>query len=161
MLRLSNIVCAVIIISVLFSCGTPKVIYRTETKTEYRDRIIHDTAKVEIPVIKEKNVTRDTASLLENDYAKSEAAVRDGLLYHSLETKPQVIYVPVEVHVTDTMVVEKEIGEREIIIEKEKKMSWYDRLRLSSFWWLLSCLVFALAFIFRKQIFRIITRIKI
>ena len=70
-------------------------------RVEYRDRIMKvvDTAFVEIPSIREDIITIDTVSHLENQYAESYAAVSDGLLYHSLHTKPQTIAKPVEVQV--------------------------------------------------------------
>ena len=40
-------------------------------------------------------MTKDTVSVLENEFAKSAAPVSDGLLAHSLETKP--VQRPVEV----------------------------------------------------------------
>ena len=40
------------------------------------------------PVLVERVATLDTASVLENKYAKSEAVVSGGVLHHSLQTKP-------------------------------------------------------------------------
>lgn len=51
-------------------------------------RTVTDTAYIELPVIVEKVATLDTASVLENKYSKSEASVSDGVLHHSLQTKP-------------------------------------------------------------------------
>lgn len=123
------------------SCATlkqkPIIEYRDSIRTEIRERIVHDTATVEIPVIKEVNVTRDTASHLENTYAKSDAVVSDGLLYHSLETKPQVLKVPVFVPVHDTLRVEKEAEIRTETQYVEKSLNWWQKFRLGAFWWLL------------------------
>lgn len=93
-------------------------------RVEIRERIVHDTAYVEIPKIKEVIVTRDSSSHLENDYASSDAAVIGGLLHHSLESRPQRIYVPVEVTVHDTLTVEKEAA---TIIQRENYTTrWQD-----------------------------------
>lgn len=123
------------------SCGTlkqkPIIEYRDSIRTEIRERIVHDTATVEIPVIKEVNVTRDTASHLENTYATSDAVVSGGYLHHSLKTKPQVIKVPVFVPVHDTLRVEKEAGIRTETQYVEKSLSWWQKFRLGAFWWLL------------------------
>lgn len=132
------------------SCS-PKVIVQKEVVTEYRDRIVHDTTTVEIPYEVENVVTRDTASHLENTYAKSDAVVSGGFLSHSLESRPQVIKVPVEVHVTDTLYKEAEI--RTEIKEVEKPLSWWQKFRLKAFWPLITVLILLLAWTFRKFIF--------
>lgn len=131
------------VMSTVASCGVckpkPVIEYRDSVRVEYRDRIVHDTATFEIPVIVEKNVTRDTSSHLENPYAKSDAVVSDGFLWHSLESIPQTIEVPVEVPVTDTLIIEKEAQ----VIEKEveTKLSWWQGFRIDAFWWLVLALV--------------------
>lgn len=142
----------VMLLSCFNSCS-PKIVYKTETKIEYRDRIVHDTATFEIPVEVEKIVTKDTASHLENRYAKSDAVVSDGLLSHSLESKPQYIKVPVEVHVTDTLYKESQIIEKEVKVEKP--LTWWQKFRQGAFWWLLGGLVLALIWIFRKPILKL------
>lgn len=129
----------------LASCGIckpkPVIEYRDSIRVEYRDRIVHDTATFEIPVIVEKNVTRDTSSHLENPYAKSDAVVSNGLLWHSLESKPQTIYIPVEVPVTDTLIVEKEAQTIYVEKEVEKKLTWWQSFRIDAFWWLILALI--------------------
>lgn len=134
----------------LASCS-PRVITETKTVIEYRDRIVTDTAVVEIPVEVEKIVTRDTTSHLENTYAKSDAMVSEGFLHHSLESIPQYIKVPVEVHVTDTLYKEAEI--RTETVEVEKPLSWWQMFRMDAFWWLLGAVVLLLLWTFRKLIF--------
>jgi hypothetical protein len=147
----------------LVSCGvckkTPQVIIRDSVHVEYRDRIVRDTAKVEIPVIVERNVTRDTASHLENRIVVSDAIVSNGFLYHSLETKPQTIKVPVDIHVTDTLIVEKTgetIYQTEYI---EKELNWWQKFRLKCFWVLLATTAGCLVYIFRKPIMALIKTI--
>lgn len=94
------------ILGQLFVSCSPRILPPAEVKdsvrVEIRERIVHDTAYVEIPVIKEVNMTRDSSSHLENAYATSDAVVKNGLLTHTLETRPQKIPVPVEVPVHDT-----------------------------------------------------------
>lgn len=134
-------------VCLLASCS-PRIIKEVHTEIEYRDREVHDTATVEIPVIIEKNITRDTVSHLENTYAKSDAMVSQGLLFHSLESKPQVIKVPVTVHVTDTLYKEAQIEEK--IVEVEKPLSWWQKFRIEAFWWLSGAVLLLLAWTFRK-----------
>ena len=114
----------------------PTVIVRDSVV--FRDRLVTDTAFVEIPTIIEKNITRDTASHLENTYAKSDAVVYGGFLAHSLETKPQTIKAPVTVTVHDTLIVQKEAEIQTQTVEVEKSLSWWQRLRIGAFWWLLA-----------------------
>lgn len=135
--------------SLACSCS-PRVIekIKTETVTEYRDRIVHDTTTFEIERIVEKIVTRDTVSRLENKYAKSDAVVSDGFLSHSLESKPQVIKVPYQVHVTDTVYKEKA---SETVTETkyvEKRLNIWQRFRL----WAFPFILILLAWAYRKQI---------
>ena len=134
------------------SCCAPRVITKTETVVEYRDRVVHDTATVAVPYEVEKVVTRDTVSHLENGYAKSDASVSGGFLSHSLESKPQIIRVPVEVHVTDTIKVEKEAVETIKEVEVEKSLSWWQKAKIGAFWWLLGAVIGLLLWIFRKPI---------
>lgn len=138
------------LLMMLAGCS-PKVIVQKEVVTEYRDRIVHDTTQVEIPYEVEKVVTKDTASHLENTYAKSDAVVSGGFLSHSLESRPQIIKVPVEVHVADTLVKEAEI--RTETVEVEKPLSWWQKFRMGAFWWLLGAVILCLLWIFRKLIF--------
>lgn len=141
------------------SCS-PKVIekIKTETVTEYRDRVVHDTTTFTIEKEGEKIVTRDTSSHLENKYAESDAVVSGGFLSHSLKSKPQVIKVPYEVHVTDTLYKEKAA---ETIIETkyvEKKLNIWQKFRLWAFPFMLLGLLWA----YRKQIIAFVkTLIKI
>ncbi|MGM9736970.1 MAG: hypothetical protein ACI3ZT_00990, partial [Candidatus Cryptobacteroides sp.] len=59
---------------------------RIETKTE--TVFVTDTVVIERPQIVQMNETSDTASVLDNRYAHSEAVVSSGKLSHTLEAKP-------------------------------------------------------------------------
>lgn len=136
------------------SCGIckPEVVYRDSVRVEYRERVVHDTATFFIEKEVEKVVTRDTSSHLENAYARSDASVSGGFLSHSLESIPQVIRVPYEVPVHDTLIVEKHA--EETIREVEKELTWWQRFRMGAFPWLLSAILLCLVWIFRKSIFK-------
>ena len=86
---------------------TPPAEIRDSVRVEIRERTVHDTAYVDVPLIKEVNVTRDTSSHLENEYAMSDASISNGTLRHSLETRPHKIAAPVTITVHDTLTVEK------------------------------------------------------
>ena len=116
-------------ILVLFSllcvaCGSVKQVTPTErVVTETRIETVYktDTVLLEIPKIVEKVVTKDTVSVLENDYAKSQAVISDGLLTHSLETKP--VQKPVEVQTKivyrDSLIVKDNVIVQTVEVEKE------------------------------------------
>ena len=116
-------------ILVLFSllcvaCGSVKQVTPTErVVTETRIETVYqtDTVLLEIPKIVEKVVTKDTVSALENDYAMSSASVSDGLLTHSLETKP--VQKPVEVQTKivyrDSVIVKDNVIIQTVEVEKE------------------------------------------
>ena len=96
-------------------------------KIEIREYFIHDSIPYEVPVIIEKNMTRDTTSHLENDWAESDASLVDGFLEHTLKTKGRTVYIPYEVPVHDTTYIEHssqiqtEYVERDLT-EREKRL---------------------------------------
>ena len=66
----------------LTACGVARPVLESDnTKVEVKTvvRTVTDTAYIELPVIVEKVATLDTASVLENKYAKSEASVSGGV----------------------------------------------------------------------------------
>jgi len=91
-----------------------------------------DTVLVEIPQIVDKVQTMDTISFLENEFAKSSAEVSDGILSHSLETKP--VQKPVEI--------KKEIVYRDSVVfrdrtvvetvEVEKPLSGWQQFKIKT-----------------------------
>ena len=116
------------------ACSTVRQLPSTDsTKVEvrYETKTVHDTAYVELPVIVETVATLDTASVLENKYAKSEASVSDGVLHHSLQTKP--VREPVKVErvevVRDSLVYRDRV--QTVTVEVEKKLTWWHRFRLT------------------------------
>ena len=127
-------------ILVLFSllcvaCGSVKQVTPTErVVTETRIETVYktDTVLLEIPKIVEKVVTKDTVSVLENDYAKSQAVISEGLLAHSLETKP--IQKPVEVQTKivyrDSVIVKDNVIVQ--IVEVEKELTGWQTFKMKT-----------------------------
>ena len=117
------------------SCGSLRRVAEVDsTRVEVRTEVktIHDTAWMELPVIVERVATLDTASVLENKYARSEASVSGGILSHSLETKPVKQPVAVESReiVRDSIVFRDRVIQEDIYIEKQLN-GWQEfRLRL-------------------------------
>lgn len=145
----------VILFAILLSIQScsPKIIEHVKTEIEYRDRIVHDTTTFEITKEVEKIITRDSSSHLENRWAVSDAVVSEGYLTHTLESKPQIIEIPVEVHVTDTLWKESQVVTETKYIEKE--LNWWQKFRLNGFWWLLGAVVALLLWIFRKPLLKL------
>ena len=116
------------------SCGAARVTpsVTDSTHVEVRTHIVRqtDTAFIELPVIVEKVATLDTASVLENKYAKSEAKVSGGVLHHSLSTKParQPVAVEKEIVYRDSLVFRDRVSTE--TVEIEKPLNWWQRLRL-------------------------------
>ena len=100
------------------ACSTMKqVTPREQTTLEIRTETVYvpDTVYIELPRIVEKVQTLDTISVLENKYAKSEAQVLNGVLAHSLETKP----------VKEPAIIQRQIVYKDSIIVKEVDVDHY------------------------------------
>ena len=115
------------------ACSTVRPLPSTDsTKVEvrYETKTVHDTAFVELPVIVERVATLDTASVLENKYAKSAASVSGGVLTHSLETKPVREPVAVEKQIVyrDSLVFRDRV--QTVTVEVEKKLTWWQTLKM-------------------------------
>ena len=115
------------------ACSTVRQLPSTDsTKVEvrYKTKTVHDTAYVELPVIVETVATLDTASVLENKYAKSAASVSDGVLTHSLETKPVREPVAVEKQIVyrDSLVYRDKV--QTVTVEVEKKLTAWQTIQM-------------------------------
>ena len=115
------------------ACSTVRPLPSTDsTKVEvrYETKTVHDTAFVELPVIVERVATLDTASVLENKYAKSAASVSGGVLTHSLETKPVREPVSVEKQIVyrDSLVFRDRV--QTVTVEVEKKLTWWQTFKM-------------------------------
>ena len=118
------------------ACSTvrqlPSVTDSTKVEVRVVEKIVRDTAYVELPVIVEKVATLDTASVLENKYAKSEASVSGGVLTHSLATKPAREPVAVEYKevVRDSIVYRDRIETQ--TVEVERQLTWWQTLKMKA-----------------------------
>ena len=126
---------------------------------------VTDAVYVNIPSQRETTVVPiDSTSTLENDYAISIAGITpEGLLWHSLCTKPQVIAADflrpektVEKSQTHTRF---EQDKETVTVEVERKLTWWQRFRLSAFWWLLGALALSGGWIFRRPLLQLLTRL--
>lgn len=138
--------------------------WRTDSiviRTEYVERI--DTAYITIEKWIQQVLTRlDTTSTLENKYCISRAEITEtGMLYHSLETKPQQLPVPVKTTETarDSIIYKKVPVPYPVEVKVEKELTRWQLMRLHGFWYILSALVLALVWICRKPLVKLFIRI--
>ena len=115
-----------------------KILVETRIETVYKT----DTAYLEVPKIVEKIVTADTVSVLENEYAKSEASVSEGLLAHSLETKPvkQPVEVQTQVVYRDSVIVKDNVIVQTVEVEKE--LTGWQSFKMTMGGWMLGLIIF-------------------
>ena len=115
-----------------------KILVETRIETVYKT----DTVYLEVPKIVEKIVTADTVSVLENDYAKSEASVSEGLLAHSLETKPvkQPVEVQTQVVYRDSVIVKDNVIVQTVEVEKE--LTGWQSFKMAMGGWMLGIIIF-------------------
>lgn len=144
-----NIFAISVMILGLSSCGAAKqaVPERSDsTRVEVRTitQTVHDTAYIELPVFIERNVTRDTASTLENPYAKSEASITDGLLSHSLQTKPtrQPVKIEKEIVYRDSIVFRDRT--ETVTVEVEKELTKWQSFKMKTGGTTLAILIIAI-----------------
>lgn len=115
-----------------------KILVETRIETVYKT----DTVYLEVPKIVEKIVTADTVSVLENEYAKSEASVSEGLLAHSLETKPvkQPVEVQTQVVYRDSVIVKDNVIVQTVEVEKE--LTGWQSFKMAMGGWMLGLIIF-------------------
>ena len=136
-------------ILVLFSllcvaCGSLKQVTPTErvvTETRIETVFKTDTVFLEVPKIVERVVTKDTLSVLENEFAKSAASVSDGLLAHSLETKPvkQPVEIQTKIVYRDSIIVQDRVVTE--IQEVEKELTGWQSFKMKMGGWFLGILI--------------------
>lgn len=123
-------------ITVCVACGPTKVVteFQMDSVTVYvRDSVfVHDTiVKVEIPAEYGTNVLPDTdTSFLATSLAESRAFIENGLLYHTLRNRSEML-LPVKVQYIDRVYSEHKdhIGWRQIVetVEVEKDLSKWQQ----------------------------------
>lgn len=115
-----------------------KILVETRIETVYKT----DTVYLEVPKIVEKIITADTVSVLENEYAKSEASVSEGLLAHSLETKPvkQPVEVQTQVVYRDSVIVKDNVIVQ--TVEVEKPLTGWQSFKMAMGGWMLGLIIF-------------------
>lgn len=134
---------------------------RTEVRTE--TVYVKDTAYIEIPKQTAVSILPDTMkSSLENDYAFSDAWVTpDGMLHHTLETKPQEMPYEYDKKVEKQDSTTHKSGTETIVETKyvEKELTWWQQTEIYGFRVLAAVLVIGLVWKYRKAIMTFIRKI--
>lgn len=134
---------------------------RTEVRTE--TVYVKDTAYIEIPKQTAESILPDTMrSCLENDYATSDAWVTpDGMLHHTLETKPQEMPYEYDKKVEKQDSTTHKSGTETIVETKyvEKELTWWQQTEIYGFRVLAALLVIGLVWKYRKVIMTFIRKI--
>jgi hypothetical protein len=119
---------------------------RTEVRTE--TVYVKDTAYIKIPVQTAQSIVPDTLkSSLENDFATSDAWVTpDGMLHHTLETKPQEMPFEYDKKIEKQDSTTDKTGMDTIVKTKyvEKELTWWEETRLIT-WYVLAATIVAVA----------------
>lgn len=151
-----------LIMLALSSCGSQRTVVvevRDSTATHVHHEVIYvpDTIPVVLPPQVVEHVTPDTIDTLRIDCAESTAAIRDGMLHHSLRSLQNPIPVQVlhKETVRDSIVyrwkeVPVPVPEE---VEVEKPLSWWQqtRLHLANIVLVLLC-IYAIAWAVRKKL---------
>lgn len=139
---------AILVLVILLSaCGVAHPVLESDNTTvevKTVEKVVRDTAYIQLPVLIERVATLDTASVLENKYAKSEASVSGGVLHHSLQTKSVREPVTVETKeiVRDSIVYRDRV--QAVTKEVEKPLTGWQqaKLRVGGFCFFLVILIF-------------------
>lgn len=148
MITLFRNVCMMMTLGACLSgCATkrikaPQIIMRDSVavKVQYRVEWRKGMVDFDIPDIRETNITRDTTSHLENDYAESDASYSDGVLTHTLNTKPQTMAVETNIPTerVDSIIYRYQFIKT--IQEVAMPLSWWQQTQIKGFWAMLSIL---------------------
>lgn len=142
-------------------CSAKRAVIVTPANTETRTvetRVetvfVSDTLFVEIPAQTAERTTRDSSSILENDYSVSVARVDSvGELFHSLVTKARVQPVaysrPVERK--DSIIYIERTEQVPYAVETEKALTWRQRVAVKFFPVVLVALFAAVLWMTRKK----------
>ena len=156
---------AVILMHFFFSSCSPRIV---ETiRTEYRDTTIYkdvtrDTT-IYVPIPLEGNqviVAVGDTSKLETSLARSTAFVGgDGLLHHDLRNKSEKtlpVVVPIHSITINTQVTDKTAQVLTKIEYRDKPLTWWQKAKIGSFWYLCGALLLLLCYVFRKPLLALV-----
>lgn len=151
-----SVVVMFFVLSVLGGCahsrvGKIKDVDSTFVNVKERIEFRPDSVPLNLPDIRLSQTVKCDSSRLENDYAFSVAKIMpDGQLFHSLSTKPRLIWQPIMSPVIRRDSVVYRNIYRTIYEEVEKELNLWQKIQMRGFWVIL--LLFALLIAMRKII---------
>lgn len=124
-----------IIILLLVGCRAEKIEDSNNVRIEYKERLVTDTIEVKVPqiVYKDKVIltpNKDTFSLLENNYFKCEAGIKDNILYHNFESKITETKIPIQTIVKDSIIFKDRIKTNTVTQTKTDHKGYFIALIL-------------------------------
>lgn len=134
----------------LCSCGIckhcPKTEQRDSVRVEYRDRLIYRDSLIYVALPSEASSAHlfpTEHSHLETSLAESNAWVDSTGFHHDIRNKDRKwgVTVPVMTHIITDKAREKSAQIITNTVKVEKPLSWWQRLRIGAFWWLLGLLL--------------------
>ena len=127
----------IVLLILLAFCGCApqekiNTVYVPQVRVVNVETFIHDTIfKAPLEQSHQERVTNDTTSTLSNQYVTSTATVSDGVLTHTLDTKPDA-EVEVPVQYVDRIITKIDSisypVEVEKIVEVERKLTFFEQL---------------------------------
>ena len=125
----------------------------TNTRIVHSERI--DTEMYHLPPQLVEITTTDSISHIETDIAESNAILMpDGTIRHTLKNKTGQVPIPI-ITSADTIyvytAVEKPV-KVEVPVPVERKLSWWERIRLNTWAWMAIAVVVCAVWIFRRPL---------
>lgn len=158
------------IINIVYSCKTTQYVPIKEVHSDLKIVDNHDTVisnqrtvnvDVPLPVVKLKNITKDTVSVLTDGLYRSVASVKDGILSHMLETLPNA-KLKSNVQVQDTTKIHNN-STKESRVDSipvpypvykdkyiDKKLSWWQTLALDMGYVVIGAVLLAIVYFIVK-----------
>ncbi|MBQ6029903.1 MAG: hypothetical protein IJL31_00175 [Oscillospiraceae bacterium] len=161
-----------VLLAVATGCGLCKHIptevnIKDSTVVNYVDSTVisikDSTVFVQLPAEESSAVLPDGYhSHVQTSIAESDAWVSDGLLHHTIRNRSDY-QLPVVVPITTTATVIRQdsdhtgLTQRTVIKEVERKLTWWQRFRIGSFFWLLALAIIG----WRRELMTLLTKILI
>lgn len=167
-----QIAAILVLLAVATGCGLCKhlpteVNIKDSTVVNYFDSTVisikDSTVFVQLPAEESSAVLPDGYhSHVQTSLAESDAWVSDGLLHHTIRNRSDY-QLPVVVPITTTATVIRQdsnhtgLTQRTAIKEVERKLTWWQRFRIGSFFWLLALAIIG----WRRELMTLLTKILI
>lgn len=158
---MKKFLCLMASLALLASCGICRyrhtIEYRDSVRVEYRDSLIYRDSIIYVALPVEESMSHlflgDT-SRLETSLAESVAWADSSGLHHTLRNKQRDwgVKVPVITRVISDKAHKETAEIRPVTLRVEKPLSWWQRLKIGAFPWLLGLCLALVLWTFRKTI---------